>query len=278
MKATFHKIIWWLIDCIFPTAEPLSPQDKRAIDDRRSEAQTDWENRVAALQADEASLPRYLDLCKAALDDERHRHESINSRLTTIIGFSSIAATIAFGTILTGLPQKLGVLSWLIFLLLGYLTLQLGSAIRAGICGLDRRGYDAFPLTDLLPTGGEAQTFYVRRQIQQYHAIFVQHQDQNNAKLTQMAVAYRAIKNFVVGLLVFAILAGTYRFVTPPSDDLVNRLKTDHTLREMLRGPQGQAGQAGPSGAVGPMGPPCAATLPDVNKVTPPNQPKQKSP
>ena len=53
-----------------------------------------------------------------------------------------------------------------------------------------------------------------------------------------MAIAHEAIKNFLGGLLIFTVLVSMYRFVTPTSDELVNRLKADHVLREMLRGPQ----------------------------------------
>jgi hypothetical protein len=259
MKTMLRTVAWWLIDLVFPMAQPLSGKEKQASEERRSAAQCDWERRVAALKGDKASFSQYLELCKAALDDERQRQQSFDSRLTSIVGFASIAATVAFGPILTGLPQRSGVLSLLIFLLLGYIMLQLGSAIYAGIRGLDRRGYLVISLADMLPGGDEAETYFVRRQIEQYHAIFVQHQDQNNAKLTQVAVAYRAIKNFVAGLLIFAVLAGTYRAVRPQSDDLAGRLKSDRALRQLLQGSQGQPGPPGPAGAAGPMEPSCVS-------------------
>ena len=131
----------------------------------------------------------------------------------------------------------------------------------AAIRGLERRSYDAFALIDLLP-GGEARSHFLRRQIPQWFAILVRHQDQNNAKVTQMAVAYEAVKNFVVGLLLFALLAGVYSVVTPPNDELVNRLKTDQLLRDMLRGPQG------PPGPMGPIGPSAPGGIPDPSSAS----------
>jgi hypothetical protein len=175
---------------------------------------------------------------------------------------------------LTNIPRTPSVLSWLMLLSLGYLILQLVSAIRAGIRGLERRAYEAMPLVDLLPTGKEAPAYYCRRRIEQFFAVLVQNQDQNNAKVTQMAVAHRATKNFVGGLVIFAILASIHYIVERPSDELVNRLKTDHALRELLRGPQGQPGPAGPQG---PPGLTPVVTAP-AGSAQPPtsNQPNQK--
>ena len=81
------------------------------------------------------------------------------------------------------------------------------------------------------------------------------HRDQNNRKVTQMAVAHQALTNFVWGLLLLALLGGVYGIRVRPSDDLVETLKKNHELQEMLRGPQGQPGIAGPRGEPGPVGP-----------------------
>jgi hypothetical protein len=158
---------------------------------------------------------------------------------------------------LTNIPRSPSVLSWLMLLSLGYLILQLVNAIRAGIRGLERRAYGAMPLVDLLPTGKEARAYYYRRRIEQFFAVLVQNQDQNNAKVTQMAVAHCAMKNFVGGLLIFAMLASIHYLAERPSDELVNRLKTDHVLRELLRREQGQPGPGGPQGppALAPIAP-----------------------
>ena len=272
MKEIAQTFRWWLSDRLFPVAQPLSPKERQDMAEKSVAQQKEWEDRTAALDAKEESLGQYLAACKAALEDERQRQQSVDTRLATIIGLSSIAGTIAFGTMLANIPRTPGVLFWLIFVLLGYLILQLISAMHAAVCGLERRSYDTLPLTDILPNGNEVQNHHVRRQIQQYFSILVQHQDQNNAKVTQMAVAHRAIKNFVGGLLIFAILASTYRLVTPSSDELVNRLKTDHVLRELLRGPQGQTGLAGP------MGPPGVSAAPAPNTTTPSSRSKSKAP
>jgi hypothetical protein len=258
MTHTSRTVLWWVVDRIFPLEQPLSPEEQKAILERRTAEQNEWEARTAALAGKEESLAQYLAACKTALDDEYQRRQSVDARLTTIIGLSSIAGTIVFGTILTK-----GSLHWLILLFLVYLTLQLASAMLAGVRGLERRSYDAMSSTDILPSSNEAPTDHFRRQIQQYFRFLIQHQDQNNAKVTKMAVAHCAIKNFIVGFLILAVLAGLYRFETPTSDELVNRLRNDHALYELLRGPRGQTGPAGPPG------PAYAPAAPTANTKTP---------
>ncbi len=115
---------------------------------------------------------------------------------------------------LTATPQKSTVPWSAILALLGYLTLQLACAVLAALAGLDRRAYDAIPLTALLPAAGESEVIHLRRQVLRYHSVLVQNQDQNNAKVTQMAIAYRAGRNFIIGLVVFGVVAAWAR-LTP---------------------------------------------------------------
>jgi hypothetical protein len=269
MKNVLPTALWWTLDRIFPIAQPHSAEEREVEYKRRMIQQKEWEERAAALPAKEEILFQYLATCKTALDDEGKRQQGVDARLTTIIGLSSIAGTIVFGTMLTSIPHTTSLLSWLILVSTWYLILQLVSAIHAGVRGLERRAYDTMPFIDLLPSK-EASTHYCRRHIQQFFAILIQNQDQNNAKVTQMAAAHCAMKNFIGGLVCLAALASIHHVVEPPSDELVNRLKTDHLLRELLRGPQGQPGPAGPQGPpglegqpgpTGPQGPPGSAPI-----------------
>jgi hypothetical protein len=110
---------------------------------------------------------------------------------------------------------------------------------------------------ELLPGTGESKEKYYRRQVGQLVQVVLQNQEQNNLKLTYLAVAHTALKNFIVGVVIFASVAGAYRLTGVPSDELVRRLKTDRVLRE-FRGLEGarratdaQRG-AGPTGRRGP--------------------------
>ncbi len=204
--------IWFLIDCIFPFRQPLSEEEKRANEERRSAAQIEWNHRLANLTTDEETLSKYVDACKDALDDERERQRGVDSRLTTMIGLSSITATIALGTILTASVQK-PQWTWVLMALLLYLTLQTCSTVLAAISGLDRRAYRGSLPFDVLPKQGEDRVAHLRRLMQLHHDILMQHQDQNNSKVTQMAVAYRAGRNFILGVIVFAGVAASYRLL-----------------------------------------------------------------
>jgi hypothetical protein len=70
-----------------------------------------------------------------------------------------------------------------------------------------------------------------------------------------MAVAHRAMKNFLVALILFAAV-GTVAAIRakPPDDALIEALRKDHELNEMLRGPQGIKGDQGPAGPKGDPG------------------------
>jgi hypothetical protein len=78
--------------------------------------------------------------------------------------------------------------------------------------------------------------------------VLADHDAQNNAKLTQMAIAHCAMRNFLFGLLVFTVLAAISAARINSSDDLVDKLKQSHDLNELLRGPQGPPGIEGPKG------------------------------
>ena len=140
---------------------------------------------------------------------------------------------------------------WLILLSAWYMILQLACAIYAAVRGLERRDYNAMSIAELLPSAGESSTHHCRRQIEQFFAILAQHQDQNNAKVTQMAVAHCAVKNFVGGLVVFALLVSVQHLITPLSEGKSDSPETNHTGS----GPVGsRKGQAMTPTATGPPG------------------------
>src|SRR5205823_4398719 len=143
---------WCLLDRVFPVVQPHSAGEQKAVTARRVDYQKEWDARTAALPAKEEALAPYFAGCKIALDDERQRQQSVDARLTTISGLSSIAGTIVFGTMLTNMPSTPSMLSWLMLLALWYLILQLVCAILAGVRGLERRAYDATPYVELLPS------------------------------------------------------------------------------------------------------------------------------
>jgi hypothetical protein len=68
------------------------------------------------------------------------------------------------------------------------------------------------------------------------------------------------MRNFIVALILFAAIGTVAAIGTKPSDDaLIQFVKKNHELNEMLRGPQGPKGDPGP---VGPKGDPASTTAP----------------
>ena len=252
---------WRISDCIFPSPQPRSHAEIVSDRQRTAAAQANLDANIADLPGKPEQLGVYLASCKELLAEEDGRRQSVDARLTTIVGLSSIAGTIVFGSMLTQ-PQAFrsahGIARWLLAFGPLYLTLQVCSAILAAVVGLLKpRGYLTSTPTDILPTRDEAPGVHLRRRVTSCLHMLADTHDRNNDKVTQMAVAHRAMKNFLVGLLILGAL-GTWRtLTTAPNDDLLDRLKKDQAVRELLRGPQGPVGSPGPKGDPGtPRTPP----------------------
>jgi hypothetical protein len=247
-----------LIDLVFPLAEPLSEEEIETAEQRQRDELKLGRDQITALPKDSVALVGYLDKCLGLLEAEEDRRQGVESRLTTVMGLCSIAGTVVFGGIVA---QAAGTahfqssfLQWGVALGAFYLTLQLCSAILAAVRGLGRRSYRAETNDVVLPRIGEEQADHLKRRMQWCLETLVANQTQNNGKVTQMAVAHRAMTNFLVGLLVIALLAVGYAVRPNASNDTVEFLRRNHELMEMLRGPQGPPGPIGPQGNPGPPG------------------------
>ncbi|MCX6626469.1 MAG: collagen-like protein [Candidatus Solibacter sp.] len=226
---------------------------------------------ITDLRSDVQELTAHLASCNVLLQAEQERRQSVETRLTTIIGLSSIAGTIVLGTMFT--PHAVtGTERALLSLGLLYLALQVSSAILAAVRGLGRRSYLAPTPAHVLPGAHEAATVHLRRQISACLLALADHQVHTNDKVTHMAVAHRALKNFVFGLLFLAALGTWHRLTSTPPDELLDRVRKEHVLQELLRGPQGPQGLRGPTGPAGPAGP----TDTSKNHTTPPNKNESK--
>ena len=261
---TLADAIWFLRDLIFPTIRPLSKAQSAEQKLREEAEATEQQARVSALPDTQEKLREYLDDSIRLLDEDKDRRQSIDSRLTSIMGLSSIAGTVVFGGIIgeaTGalhspsLPFK-----WGMALGAFYLTLQLCSAISASVRGLSSRPYRVETSNLVLPKKNEPTLDYYRRRINWFLETLVDTRNQNNSKSNQMKIAYCAITNFLVALLIIALLGAAFAVRQPQSSrDLIETLQKNHELNEMLRGPQGPVGPTGPRGDPGP---PCTQRKP----------------
>jgi hypothetical protein len=117
--------LWLVIDCIFPLEQPLSKEDREAEVERTAATERENQERLKAIPDDR--LDSSLVSCKSLLASEDARRQSVDSRLTAILGLSSIAGTIVFGSMLaqsSRLSSGQGSLQWLLAVGSLYLTLQ----------------------------------------------------------------------------------------------------------------------------------------------------------
>ena len=244
-------LLWVVKDWVIPRARPLSKKESGEQRAQHTKEMAEGQKRIAALPDEENILTAYLGECTKLLEAEEARRQSVETRLTSIMGLSSIAATLVFGSILAQATGALHVqevwLRWVLALGALYLAIQLCSAIIAALHGLERRAYLSTTTLDFLPLpNGEARSACLRRRIGSCLSLLADHRSLNNEKVTQMAVAHCALRNFLWFLVALALL-GTYGAVKSSShgDDLIEKLRQNHKLQELLRGPQGPPGPKG---------------------------------
>jgi hypothetical protein len=263
---TLADALWHLIDCVFPQLRPLSKQAIQREIDIAAQTREYCEQCLQAVPGSEegAVLSRYLAECAEMLENEDSRRQGVEARLTSILGLFAIAGTIVFSSIVAQavgtLRAPTSLLRWTLALGAFYLALQICCALRAAVSGLGRRGYDAPTARNIFIASGESPIVHTREQIANSLKILANHQQRNNEKVSQMAVAHCAMRNFIVALVLFAAI-GTVAAVgtKPPEDALIQSVKKNHELNEMLRGPQGPKGDPGP---VGPKGDPASSIAP----------------
>lgn len=251
MPKTRMDILWFFIDFVYPCAQPRTAEQIDRESARALSQRTECEARIAQLPVNETQLLTYLASSRDLLARESDRRSSVDSRLGTVIGLLSIAGSIVFGTIATSNPSEIhGWLKWPLVLGPLYLTSQVCISILASVRGLGRRAYHGSTPADVLPAAGERSETHLRGQIQSVLAMIENHRELNNQKVTELAIAHRATANFAGGLLVLAIAATVASLSARSHNDVIQQIRTDPTIRELLRGPQGPPGSAGPTGAV----------------------------
>lgn len=176
---------------------------------------------VEQLGSDEEQLKQYATEVDKLLEREQSRKQSVEGRLTSIIGLTSIAATI----VLSGLvslaagtlpaPPKPTTLLFAIGSL--YLVLQLFVALFAAVNGLSRAVHLEDTAADLFEAQKSAPGVRLRREIARKLGQVRDYRRNGDAKVDQMAVAHRAVKNFLVALLLLAFAAAWVAVTRDPA-------------------------------------------------------------
>jgi hypothetical protein len=200
-----------------------------------------------------------------AAEDERR--QGIDTRLGTIIGLTSIAATLATGVILAQAAHALnvpdGVARWLLTACATYAVVQLCVAIISALLGQGRRAYLRPDPRDVVADPTLAEEVVLRATISDLLAQHQCNREQVNEKVSLMAVAHRASLNFAYSLLALSSL-GILQMVIAPRQAAsegatlpqANQCGVRVLVERGPAGPVGPAGPMGPPGPVGPMGPP----------------------
>src|SRR5262249_14124719 len=85
----------WLADAVWPSIRPLTPDEERAEKRKREERRADDLARVEAMNGlSLEELDAGVDECRALFETEQGRGQSVEARLTSIIGLASVAAAV----------------------------------------------------------------------------------------------------------------------------------------------------------------------------------------
>lgn len=205
-----------LIDCIVPRIERQTPQAKRDYEKQRADARAEWENLVAGIPSNEEHLKDYLETVKKLVEKEQSRRTGVETRLTSIVGLTSIAATVVltalFAMAAGSMPLQQDVAKWILVPGCFYLALQLYIGLHQAVKGLSRAPYDADTAVDILPSAQMARCVFLRRCISNKFNMLEQHREKNNEKVTRLAVAHCAVRNFLFVLLILAAAASWMAF------------------------------------------------------------------
>jgi hypothetical protein len=254
-------------DIVWPSLDPLTPEEE-AEERSRIQAWVDAAiEQIRTVRNHPLSEAEFFrEECDRALDEERQRMQGVEGRLSGVLGLTSVAATVTLAVLTSQAVQDAGrTRSWLsilVLLTMVYATVQLLRAVFAAVKGLTRRGYTKLPLTMRLPAPGADPRDHLIRVLETGVRQVGELQEANNSKVSQMALAHRALENFLGGVLTLVLLL-TVRALSVgggPSveERVIRELRARPELIELLRGPagpRGRQGDPGPPGDPGPQGP-----------------------
>lgn len=228
----------FLMDCVFPMEETLTVPEAKKIADREA---------AALRQVEEATDPKeYAEAYEKLLEDEGERLKSVESRLGSILGLTSITATLLVSGIMALVNGTLGDNSRLVRGIAAagavYLSLQIICSTLAAVRGLGRATWLRPGLDDLVSQAGVGPISLAR---QRGIAACRRYQSMDrivNYKVTQMAIAHTAIRNFAAGSVTIAVLGLCAVLFQPLGGATARAIKKDTELQKLLRGSQGPPG------------------------------------
>jgi hypothetical protein len=206
-------------DYLWPSLEPLSAEEAGDEAHRLKQRKDRDLARVDEQGSDPERLSSSLARCKALFEAEHERRKGVDARLTTVV-----ALTTALAAVVSLVPSRLEwkgadhvPMHWVLLALASVFTLyavvQLLCGLLAAVRGLQRKAYAEPRVVDVLKPGGMDDAAFIRSCMQMYVECLHEHQELNNEKVSQMAVAHQALKNFLRAALALVVVLIAIRFV-----------------------------------------------------------------
>ena len=183
----------WVWDCFWPTIEDSDTPD-------HSRDPAPWTSQIIlACQA--------IDELASA---ERERCRLVDAKLQALIPLAPVVVTliVAFVTFLIRNPPPYLVGSVVVVVVAIYVALQLIRTVFAAVTGIQRKAFMALSIEDVTPKGQETEEEYRVRITNEKTRCLAGNTRVIDYKVTQLAVAHRAIKNALFGLLILLPLLG----------------------------------------------------------------------
>jgi len=241
-----------IADLVYPRLEPLDSAQLQSL----------WEaERTQIASAESHPAPKSLVEAYAQLHrDEADRLKSVEARLGGILGLASITASILlsgmFALLNGGLSDSGRWVRVVAATALLYLSLQIVCSTIAAVRGMARLTWEYLSVDNLVPFAGIASQEFERQLATQTCRQFIRTQKNVNYKVSQMAVAHTAIRNFAVGSALIAVLGLIGVSTQRPGSAAGKAIRGDAEIQKLLRGAEGPPGPAGPVGPRGKAGSP----------------------
>lgn len=235
------------LDWLYPTVESLSEEEQ----DCQQQRQQDRLQFVETYTDPEALAKGYAELCA----EESERLKSVETRLGSVLGLTSITSSLLIGGIFAivngGLSDSSRSVRFFACAALVYLSLQIISSTLAAIRGLGRASWIGGSIEDYVASSKVGPVEQNRQTALRKCRRLLQMEDNINAKVTQMAVAHAAIRNFASASVLIAVLGCFAVLLQQPGSAAVKAIRTNPGLQKLLQGPPGPEGPQGPKGYPG---------------------------
>jgi hypothetical protein len=188
-------------------------------------------------------------------EEETERLKSVEARLSGVLGLTSITSSLLIGGIFAimngGLSDSPRGVRFFACVTLLYLSLQIISSTLAAIRGLGRASWISTSIEDYVVSPAVAITEQHRQTALRNCKRLSQMQENINKKVTQMAVAHTAIRNFAAVSVMIAALGCVAVLLQQPGSAAAKAIRANPDLQKLLQGPPGPTGLQGPKGDPG---------------------------